>query len=202
MILALSAVNRTANWIRKNGDAPISTRPSSLAQTSAPGLCWAPQLIRRLDWERCSVAFLGLERIERSPVRPPGARAVGLAAAPGSFNSLPTILYFEELPSIRPSGRSSPNWSLGPIQFRDRGSRLQLEWIVPGLTALSFWIARTIRVSRWKALPVGLGRRGADPIESEQVFSGIPVDGRWTIRLPAAKHETKSELTLRCSSAF
>ena len=160
-----------------------------MAQTSAPGLCWAPLLIRRLDWERCSVAFL--ERIKRSPVRPPGARAVGLAAAPGWFNSLSTILYFEELPSIRPSGRSSPNWSLGPIHFRDRGSRLQLEWIAPGLTALSFWIARTLGVSRWKALPVGLGRRGADPIESKQVFSGIPVDGRWTIRLPSCKTRNK-----------
>ncbi len=61
-----------------------------------------------------------------------------------------TTPYFEVFFGIRPSGTSTNNWT--PEQGNlDSGSRLLFEWIAPGLTAQSFWSARTVRVPRWKA---------------------------------------------------
>jgi hypothetical protein len=44
--------------------------------------------------------------------------------------------------SIRPRGKSAKNWSRSlPATAGPCGSRLNLEWIAPGCTAVCFWIA-------------------------------------------------------------
>jgi hypothetical protein len=107
---------------------------------STPGLRWARQprnrqgrAIRGFDWE------LRLAAITRP--RPPGARALGLGPAPGSFNrpagrhdiASERIMIW----SLRPQGTSAKNWSPDPLGAAVR----QLEWIAQGFTAMSFWVA-------------------------------------------------------------
>ena len=78
--------------------------------------------------------------------------------SPGPRHNLGTILLFgASAPGPSPPKTGAPT----PV----RGSRLSFEWIVPGLTAVSFWTARRRLIAALEG-PVRL-RLHTGPIESE-----------------------------------
>jgi hypothetical protein len=91
---------------------PLRATDQTIGAPSTPDLCWARQesgvLIGNCgQWPFCAGPWA---------VWPPGARAVELAAAPGSFyldahTPHPIITLESIFWSIRPRGKSANNWS-------------------------------------------------------------------------------------------
>jgi hypothetical protein len=118
------------------------------------GLRWAKPAIRALEWELRSGALTSVPsgRMDNSTYKtsegnrtgpgPSGflrskaaSRASAARTPPGQDIALERTKTFG---ASAPVARPTKNWSPDTI----RGSRLHFEWIVSGLTAVSFWTAR------------------------------------------------------------
>jgi len=116
---------------------PLQVTEPLLGATEHPRSALGTPAIRRFDWARPPVTSKELRH-----VRPPGPRALSSQPAPARLSSWPSSpTSLRSLWSLRPNGKSEPNWSRPCAQTPGDGSRLHFEWIAFGCTNESFWTA-------------------------------------------------------------
>jgi hypothetical protein len=135
-----------------------------LGATEHPRSALGTPAIRRFDWARPPVTLGNCPTSDRR-----GRELEARRSAPARSTAWPASrTSLRSFWSIRPNGKSEPNWSPPCAQTSGEGSRLYFEWIAFGCTARSFWTAswHSIRSLESQLRHRCQGRASADSIES------------------------------------